>query len=45
MLGRRRTRGTRWDEDNRLVFNPGPLLAIVAVAGAIVGLALLLMLL
>ncbi len=45
MRGRRRTHGTRWDEDNRLVFNPGPLLVIAAVTAAIVGLALLLTLL
>ncbi|MBD0289675.1 MAG: hypothetical protein ICV74_00355 [Thermoleophilia bacterium] len=45
MFGRRRTRGTRWDQDNRLVFNPAPLLVIAAVTAAIVGLALLLTLL
>ena len=45
MFGRRRTSGTRWDEDNRLVLNPWAFLTVGLLVGAIVGLALLIWLL
>ena len=45
LLPRRRARESRWEEDNRLVFNPGPLIAVGALVVALVGLALLIWLL
>jgi preprotein translocase subunit Sec61beta len=46
MLGRRpRREATRWEEDNRVVLNPAAFVAVALLAGALVGLALLLWLL
>jgi ElaB/YqjD/DUF883 family membrane-anchored ribosome-binding protein len=44
-LRRRERRTTRWEEDNRLVFNPWPIVALAAFVGLLAGLALLLALL
>ena len=44
-LRRRDRRLTRWEEDNRLVLNPWPIIALAAVIGALAGLAVLLALL
>lgn len=42
-IGRRRRGGeTRWEADNRLVLNPGPILALGGLAAVLVGLAVLL---
>ncbi len=38
---RRRTGGSRWEEDNALALNPGPFLAIGALAALLAGLAVL----
>ncbi len=45
MFGRRRTSGTRWDEDNRLALNPWAFVTVGLLVGAIVGLAVLIWLL
>ena len=39
---RRRTRETRWEEDNALTVNPGPFLALGALVAVLAGLAVLL---
>ncbi len=39
---RRRTRETRWEEDNALALNPGPFLALGALVTLLAGLAVLL---
>jgi hypothetical protein len=44
-LHRRRAGETRWEEDNRLALNPWAFLAVAVLAGALVGLALLIWLL
>ena len=41
MLRRRTTRGSRWDEDNRLVLNPWPIVVFALVGAALVGLGVL----
>ena len=45
LLPRRRGRASRWEEDNRLVFNPWPLVVMGALAAGLVGLALVIWLL
>ncbi|MDQ3867145.1 MAG: hypothetical protein M3304_10040 [Actinomycetota bacterium] len=45
LLPPRRRRESRWEEDNRLVFNPWPLLVMGALVAALVGLGVLLWLL
>ena len=42
---RRRTRATRWEEDNALALNPGPFLALGALVVLLAGLAVVLWLL
>ncbi len=44
-LRRRERRLTRWEEDNRLVLNPWPIVVLVALVGLLVGLAILIALL
>lgn len=39
---RRRTRETRWEEDNALTLNPGPFVALGALVALLAGLAVLL---
>ncbi len=36
---------TRWEEDNRLVLNPWPIVVLVALVGLLAGLAILIALL
>ena len=38
----RGTKGSRWDEDNRVSLNPWAFVAVAAIVGAIAGLAVLL---
>ena len=35
------TKGSRWDEDNRVSVNPWAFVAVAAIVGAIAGLAVL----
>jgi hypothetical protein len=40
-IGRRRARGTRWEEDNRISTNPAPFVVLALGAVLLVGLFLL----